>query len=114
MPKPNPALLPIAPPCSTSRTVADEQPSTGRIERVALEELELAPNARREISRDGIERLAGMLMRTGQLVPCIGHRPDPDQPEPCSTTASAGCSPPRPATSSPAPTGTKASRRSAA
>ena len=27
---------------------------------------------------EGIERLAGMLMRTGQLVPCIGHRPDPD------------------------------------
>jgi hypothetical protein len=37
-------------------------------------------NARRDISREGIERLAGMLMRTGQLVPCIGHRPDPGQP----------------------------------
>ena len=58
-----------------SRAAAD-----GRIEQIELDALELAPNARREISREGIERLAGMLMRTGQLVPCIGHRPDPSQP----------------------------------
>ncbi len=44
-----------------------------------LDALELAANARREISRDGIERLAGMLMRTGQLVPCIRHRHGPAQ-----------------------------------
>ncbi len=37
----------------------------GRVDRVALDAVELAPNARREISRDGI-RLTGMLMRTGQ------------------------------------------------
>ena len=52
----------------------------GRIDRIELSALELAPNARREISREGIERLAGMLMRTGQLVPCIGHQPDPSKP----------------------------------
>ena len=46
------------------------------LERVELERLKLAPNARRDISAEGIRRLAGMLMRTGQLVPCIGHRPD--------------------------------------
>ncbi|WP_157592153.1 ParB/RepB/Spo0J family partition protein [Solirubrobacter soli] len=43
-----------------------------------LSDLELAPNARREVDPDGIDRLAGMLMRAGQLVPCIGHRPDPE------------------------------------
>ena len=48
----------------------------GVIERVALQELELAQNPRRDISAEGIERLAAMLMRTGQLVPCIAWRPD--------------------------------------
>lgn len=48
----------------------------GVIERVPLEDLELADNPRRDISPEGIERLAGMLMRTGQLVPCIAWRSD--------------------------------------
>jgi ParB-like nuclease domain len=43
----------------------------GVIERIPLDDLELADNPRRDISSEGIERLAGMLMRTGQLVPCI-------------------------------------------
>jgi ParB-like chromosome segregation protein Spo0J len=47
--------------------------------RIPLDDLELAPNARREIAPEGIERLAYMLMRAGQLVPCIGHRPSPDR-----------------------------------
>ena len=51
-----------------------------RIERVALEHLELAANPRREISDEGIDRLAKMLCSSGQLVPCIGRRPDPDEP----------------------------------
>ena len=51
------------------------------LERVALEHLTLAPNQRRHVAQEGIERLAGMLCRTGQLVPCIGHRPDPDKPD---------------------------------
>ena len=74
----NPALLPN--PALFDVTSVAKAPVEGSIERVELDALELAPNARREISRDGIERLAGMLMRTGQLVPCIGHRPDPSQP----------------------------------
>ena len=78
MQTPNPALLPC--PALFDVTTVAKTPPDGRIERVALDALELAPNARREISREGIERLAGMLMRTGQLVPCIGHRPDPSQP----------------------------------
>jgi hypothetical protein len=74
----NPALLPS--PALFDVTAVAKAPVEGCIERVELVALELAPNARREISREGIERLAGMLMRTGQLVPCIGHRPDPAQP----------------------------------
>ena len=46
--------------------------------RVPLDELELAPNARREIDPESIERLARMLASTGQLVPCIGRRPAHD------------------------------------
>ena len=78
MQTPNPALLPW--PALFDVTTIAKTPPDGRIERVALDALELAANARREISREGIERLAAMLMRTGQLVPCIGHRPDPSQP----------------------------------
>ena len=74
----NPALMPN--PALFDVTTVAKAPVEGSIERVELGALELAPNARREISREGIERLAGMLMRTGQLVPCIGHRPDPSQP----------------------------------
>jgi hypothetical protein len=51
-----------------------------RVERVALEHIELATNPRREISDEGIDRLAKMLCSSGQLVPCIGWRPDPEQP----------------------------------
>jgi hypothetical protein len=75
---PNPALQPC--PALFDVTTVAKAPVEGRIDRIELSALELAPNARREISREGIERLAGMLMRTGQLVPCIGHRPDPSQP----------------------------------
>lgn len=46
----------------------------GSIERVPLEHLELAYNPRRTISPEGIDRLAAMMMRCGQLVPAIGRR----------------------------------------
>ena len=78
MQAPNPALLPY--PALFDVTTAVKAPVEGHIRRIELDALELAPNARREISREGIERLAGMLMRAGQLVPCIGHRPEPGQP----------------------------------
>ena len=77
MPKANPALLPR--PALFDVTIADSTIDR-RIERISLEELELAPNARREISQEGIERLAAMLCRTGQLIPCIGHRPSAESP----------------------------------
>jgi ParB-like chromosome segregation protein Spo0J len=77
MPKPNPALLPR--PALFDVTIADT-PIDRRIERIPLEEIELAANARRDISQEGIERLAAMLCRTGQLIPCIGHRPAADGP----------------------------------
>ena len=78
MQAPNPALLPC--PALFDVTNLAQTPVDGQIQRIELDALELARNARREISREGIERLAGMLMRTGQLVPCIGHRPDLGEP----------------------------------
>ena len=75
MPEPASVLLP-SPALFDVTTVAAKEPE-GIIERVPLDRLELAPNARRVISSEGIARLAAMLMRTGQLVPCIGRRPDP-------------------------------------
>ena len=78
MPNPNPALLPS--PALFDVTTVAKAPVEGTIERVALEDLELAPNPRKHITHDSIHSLAALLMRTGQLIPCIGHRPDPDQP----------------------------------
>jgi hypothetical protein len=69
---PDPALFDVT-------TVAAPR-AGGTLERIALEHLELAPNKRRDIARESIETLAAMLARTGQLVPCIGYRPDPDEP----------------------------------
>jgi hypothetical protein len=77
MPKPNPALEPR--PALFDVTTA-EAPIDRQIERIPLDEIELAPNARREISHEGIERLTAMLCRTGQLIPCIGHRPNAEGP----------------------------------
>jgi hypothetical protein len=79
MPNPVPALRPD-PALFDVTTVAEARPG-GTLERVALEHLTLASNQRRQIAQEGIERLAAMLCRTGQLVPCIGHRPDPTKPD---------------------------------
>jgi hypothetical protein len=78
MPNPNPALLPS--PALVDVTAVAKAPVEGTIERVALEHLELAPNPRKHITHDSIRSLAALLMRTGQLIPCIGHRPDVDHP----------------------------------
>jgi hypothetical protein len=67
---PSPALFDV--------TTLTAQRDIGTLERVALEHLELAPNKRRDIDPESIQTLAAMLARTGQLVPCIGYRPDPD------------------------------------
>src|SRR4051794_19508895 len=56
-------------------TTLTGEPVAGALARIPLDELELAPNARREIDPEGLERLARMLITMGQLVPCIGHRP---------------------------------------
>jgi hypothetical protein len=74
----SPALLPS--PALFDVTTIAAKDVEGAIERVALDRLELAPNARRDISQEGIERLAAMLMRAGQLVPCIGHRAEAAAP----------------------------------
>ncbi len=78
MPNPNPALLPS--PALFDVTTVKQTSAEGTIARVALEHLQVAPNPRTDISQDSIATLAGLLMRTGQLIPCIGHRRDPDQP----------------------------------
>jgi hypothetical protein len=49
-------------------------PVPGLIERVPLDQLELAPNHRKAIDQEGIHCLALMLASTGQLTPCIGRR----------------------------------------
>ena len=69
----DPALLPSPALFDVTKVAKDSR--EGRIVRIELEQIEPAPNARRDISPDGIDRLAAMLARTGQLVPCIGHRP---------------------------------------
>ena len=77
--RPNPALLPS--PALFDVTTVEKRSGEGTIRRVALEHITLAANQRRHVSPDGIERLAGMLMRSGQLVPCIGHRPNRRAPQ---------------------------------
>lgn len=67
--------LPTAAPSLFDVTTTAPADPAGALVRVPLDEIELAPNARRDIAQDAIERLARMLMSMGQLVPCIGHRP---------------------------------------
>jgi len=54
-------------------------PVPGMVERVPLDQLELAPNHRKAIDREAIHRLAHMLASTGQLTPCIGRRAAEDR-----------------------------------
>lgn len=69
----NPALAPS--PALFDVTTIERKRTEGRIVRAQLDQLELAANPRRDITPDGIDRLAEMLARTGQITPCIGHRP---------------------------------------
>src|SRR4051812_979697 len=57
---------------STIELVREAIPGT--LERVPLDQLELAPNHRKQIDPESIHRLAPMLAATGQLTPCIGRR----------------------------------------
>jgi hypothetical protein len=78
MPNPLPALLPS--PALFDITSLPDEGVAGTTERIPLDQLELADNPRKRISPDGIERLAGMLMRVGQLTPCLAWRPAPSEP----------------------------------
>ena len=60
-----PALLPA--PALFDVTAVATTGVDGTLERLALDQLELAENPRKMISPEGIEQLAGMLMRLGQL-----------------------------------------------
>jgi len=59
-------------------TRSARRPVEGTFEYVPLEQIRLAKNPRRDISPEGIDRLAGMLMSSGQLEPAIGRRFDTD------------------------------------
>src|SRR4051794_26681810 len=78
MTDPLPALAPA--PALFDVTAVTATGLDGTLARVPLGELELAENPRKTISADGIERLGGMLMRLGQLAPCLGWRPAPERP----------------------------------
>ena len=105
----NPALLPS--PALFDVTTIAAKDVEGTIERIALDRLELAPNARRDISQEGIERLAAMLLPHRSTGPV--HRP-PRQPRrpgrplrrPAPPARRQGQPP-----SSPAATGSRASSR---
>jgi len=71
----NAALLPDPPLFDVTRLADADVEAV--VKRFAIEDLELAPNARRHI--DGLEPLAASLCRNGQLVPLIGHQAD-DRP----------------------------------
>jgi len=71
----NAALLPDPPLFDVTRLAAANIEAV--VKRFAIEDLETAPNARRQI--DGLEPLAASLCRNGQLVPLIGHQAD-DRP----------------------------------
>jgi hypothetical protein len=77
---PDPVSAPLPAPALFDVTAVPAEGVDGTLERLALEQLKLADNPRKTISAEGIERLAAMLMRTGQLTPCIGWRPAPERP----------------------------------
>jgi ParB-like nuclease family protein len=60
-------------------TRSARRPLEGTFEYVPLEHIRLAKNPRRDISPEGIDRLAGMLMSSGQLEPAIGRRLGTDE-----------------------------------
>src|SRR5215218_6222068 len=103
---PNPALFDV--------TAIAAQRVGGTLERIELEHLELAPNKRRDIAPESIQTLAAMLARTGQLVPCIGYRPNPGDPKVVLCAGQRRLLAAGPATSSPARQASRASARCAA
>jgi hypothetical protein len=82
-------------------------PVRGMLERVPLDQLQLAPNHRKAIDPEGIHRLAHMLASTGQLTPCIGRRVADDRV--MLYAGGVGCWPPAPAANSPAARTSRAS-----
>jgi ParB-like nuclease domain len=69
------ASQPVTPPDRLfDVTTLMAEPVREDVERVPLEQITLAENPRKQISPEGIDRLSGMLMRSGQLTPAIGRR----------------------------------------
>jgi hypothetical protein len=74
-----PATAHASQPASGALFPPGEFASRGRegvLETVPLDQLTAVRNPRKQISEDGIIRLATMLMRNGQLIPAIGRRID--------------------------------------
>ena len=74
MTDPTPTHAPTAPLLFDVTEFHSRSVDAGVIERVPLAEIELAPNPRKEMSPEGVARLAKMMMARSQLVPCIGRR----------------------------------------
>ncbi|HEV2819078.1 MAG TPA: ParB/RepB/Spo0J family partition protein, partial [Solirubrobacteraceae bacterium] len=74
MTDPTPTHAPTAPLLFDVTEFHSRSVDSGVIERVPLAEIELAPNPRKEMSPEGVARLAKMMMARSQLVPCIGRR----------------------------------------
>lgn len=74
MTNPTPTNTPAAPLLFDVTNFDGRNVDAGVIERVPLQEIELAPNPRKQMSPDGVARLAKMMMARSQLVPCIGRR----------------------------------------
>jgi hypothetical protein len=68
------ARTPLVPDRLFDVTTVPAGPISEDVERVELAQITLAPNPRKDISDEGIDRLAGGMMRSGQLVPAIGRR----------------------------------------
>ncbi len=69
---------PIVPSRLFDVTNAERRSFEGQLEWIPVKQITLAKNPRRDISPEGIERLAGMLMG-GQLQATIGRRTAPDE-----------------------------------
>jgi hypothetical protein len=70
----HPTRAVVAPDRLFDVTTVLNKPISEDVERVELSQITLAPNPRKDISPEGIDRLAGGMMRSGQLVAAIGRR----------------------------------------
>jgi ParB-like chromosome segregation protein Spo0J len=77
------ASVPPAGPAPIDRlfdvTVIPEKPACEEVEHVPLDQITLYENPRKDISSEGIDRLAGSMMRSGQFQNAVGWRSGPKE-----------------------------------